>query len=112
MTLSDQLHDLPLVQALSSSVQPLSLSDSQVVSEYLQIEKRSEKAQVNVANLSQCLALLPEVSSHLLSALRTLYLIPLELSRLEAREGYAREHQRALESFVRYHLKSEEEASR
>jgi 5-bromo-4-chloroindolyl phosphate hydrolysis protein len=82
------------------------------VSEYLQIEKQSAKAQETVANLSQCLALLPEVSSHLLSALRTLYLIPLELGRLEAREGYAREHQRALESFVRHHYKSEEEASR
>ena len=48
-------------------------------------------------NLSQCLSLLPEVSSHLLSALRALCLIPLELGPLEAIEGYSREHQRALE---------------
>lgn len=82
------------------------------MSEYLQIENSSAKAQETVANLSQCLALLPEVSSHLLSALRTLYLIPLELSRLVARKDYAREHQRALESFVRHHYKSKEEASR
>ena len=86
--------------------------ESQVVRDYLKIEKDEAKSADTVANLSLSLVLMPEVASHLLSALRTLYLIPLELARLEARESYAREHQLALEAFVRYHYRSEQEAKR
>jgi hypothetical protein len=65
-----------------------------------------------LANLKLALSLSGPMSKHLLKALHTLYLIPLEMTRLEAREDYAREHQRALEEFVKYQYTSQEEASR
>ena len=65
-----------------------------------------------MSNLSLSLSLCRPLSTHLLRALRTLYLIPLELSRLASRSTYARQHLNALQAFVTYMYKSDSEAER